>query len=716
MKEYQINLDCICVESSFNYIYGGWQGNLIILEFVNQSQISLISTSNNQNGSAQESYYVIKVDQFVYISNYLYGLSIFNVEDLHNPIFVITLKIVGAQSTQSYLFQNEKILYTNSEYYGVYIVDVSDLYQDQSKFITTSEQSNLISKVSPDVVLNQFAITSDEKLFFLGVRSIGIQIYDISNLQNKMNPVFLQLISAYGNFSNMIFFGSNYRYFAVSTESNILIFQQTVEIEDQDYVGLYRQNLSVNIQLDQKIDDYFSLCLVNNLYLVVRGGLTYQFYVLDLSLPYSYQLIVKSPFLLQEFVVNGILKKSALYHLEKRQYLLLAYSKKIFVYETQSKNSLNQPQFDLTYIFSLDFVYQVNDMTSSSNEDYLFMCYSKFIIVLDIRNITDFKVVQIIEKLEQFTNDYSSIALAHDDKFGIITVLQQAAIFFELDSHFQIKYLSNLSLYGAFQVEYDKGGRNLFFIADGISGVTIIDSSDRKDPKIKSTYYMNKQIISIFQPFSMQNSLLLNESQLSIITVINFSDLDKIKTVQSFFDTNEESHQCIIDSFNRVMIVMEMSNIKIYFLEKQAKILRQNFFISQMSSSTQVMFDFQNKIDEKKIKLEAQNEYAQIGEDCVIYFFPYYIQNQYQIQSLKVFYEPYEQQNILPSWISLDKVYQVMQFNPPKELFTGQNTTLLFQIQLQTIFENTDFILTSLPLNISSANSLLIHQKLVKKY
>lgn len=97
----------------------------------------------------------------------------------------------------------------------------------------------------------------------------------------------------------------------------------------------------------------------------------------------------------------------------------------------------------------------------------------------------------------------------------------------------KIEILEFVQLFGAESLRYDKRKNGIFYIADGVSGVTVLDSSD----KSRNIQFVNSISVSgwvgrVFQPDGNLNILIVSHHDRGSISVMDISNWKYVHKIQ----------------------------------------------------------------------------------------------------------------------------------------------------------------------------------------
>ncbi|EAR92741.2 transmembrane protein, putative (macronuclear) [Tetrahymena thermophila SB210] len=667
------------VDSNQKYLYIGCFGYLIILDVSNKlniQEIAFVSVTHDFT------YWITLIeDQYVLLSNYYSNILIFDISDIQRPVLFRKLDQVGSESVQTYFFQNQKILYSLSFYYFLQITDLSLLFQNKTQFQTMDEKQFVqgIFNIQSSYVINSMFVSTDENYLFLTIRSNGFLIYDISNTQFKMSPQFLINVNSFGFSTFIQTAGINDRYIVFSEGISLKIYEKTTPNTSQTVINIFNLDQCILVNSFKEMWPW-SIIYIENKYLVVTAGFT-GFQIHDMTIPLMPQLTFKDK------------RENASYdcslYLAKRKILLIGQSEKgIAFYNTTL--SYSSPTFILSKIYSANP--DTDSFVSNSDENILAFVDEKSFGFIDLTDIQNTFVIDSVQLPPTESRSLEGIAMDENFLYGCSALRNRGVYYFKFDypeggknTGKKIQIINFVELYGAESVIYDKRNNGIFYVADGVSGVTVLDSSDKtRQIQLVSTNSVLGWAGRVFQPDGNLNILIVSHHDRGSISVMDISNQYQIIKIQEMQFIPSGSFASVTDLQNSFLAITVTNGFRICQTNSPINLHAQMIRSKDKQSSENLIDIFNPFISSQKVNNQIV---AKIGESVSFTIVPLYYFQGIQYKSL-LQYDQYQTKQI-PSWITFQPFTQTINMVPQYTYISSYQgfCILLLDIYLQ-IFSN----------------------------
>ncbi|KAL4497894.1 hypothetical protein ABPG72_000649 [Tetrahymena utriculariae] len=614
------------------------------------------------------------------------GVHLFYFKDIENPTYVKTLVKICSDVQQTYIMQNQPILFTLSNYYEVVLINLGDKFKNQDPSFQNFDETKLdyfsIDQTGGSKTYNYMLIDDEEQYMYLGVRTNGIVVYDLTYLliPDVQAPIVVQELKSLG-LANWISFAPSllpvrekYDYLFLSDGSGFKIFQKVPINLNSNIINLYNSD---NCIFYGYTTDQWPWSVVtysdNNQYFAISSGYAgmYTFFLDQYGQLYTIQEQIKR----YGESHDGIL------YLKNRKVIVLGQSGQGMAFY----NATN-PQ-KLTYINEFKLIDKQNDcddITTDKQERYL-ACANGF-QGLYILQVDDFMnpILWAEGDLILQKNGVESVIVDDQLKFGFYAVREEGIGAFQIiknngaNTIEQTKYFATLGAeYLRFHINSDQ---TLVLVADGYQGLTIIDCKDYLNPILIKSIPVQGWSVKFTQLQANPSTVIVTQmekGQISVIDISTIQDATKISALQfgsesAFGIASHPSNKFIIFTLSQGMRICNTVNS----IRMHTQINRQSTFSSSY-------------LPPVPLRSLSSSEKLYIGENVQLIMAPYYIQRNVKLNQI-YYYHNYQPEQ-LPSWITFKQYQSAICLVPNLDaLNTNQGFNILL-IQVLIPIYPTDF-------------------------
>ncbi|KAL4453975.1 hypothetical protein ABPG74_003858 [Tetrahymena malaccensis] len=677
----QYAFNSIYVDGNQKYLYIGCFGYLIILDVSNKlniQEIAFVSITHDFT------YWITLIeDQYLLLSNYYSNILIYDISNIQMPTLFRRLDQVGSESVQTYYFSKEQILYSISFYYSLQITDLSLLFQNKAQFQTMDEQQNTQGtfNIQSSYVINSMYVSQDLNYLFLTIRSNGFLIYDISTRQFKMSPSFLINVNSFGFSTFIQTAGINDRYVIFSEGISLKIYEKTIPNTSQTIINIFNLDQCIFVNSFKEMWPW-SILYIENKYLVVTAGYT-GFQIYDMSIPLMPQQTFKDK-------RENTSYDSSLY-LAKRKILLIGQSEKgIAFYNTTL--SYSQPTFILSKIYSANP--DTDSFVSNADENILAFVDEKSFGFIDLNDIQNTFVIDQVQLPPNESRSLEGIAMDENFQYGCSALRNRGIFYFKFDvsedgknQGKKIKVINFIELYGAESVVYDKRNNGIFYVADGVSGVTVLDSSDKsKQIQLVSTNTVLGWAGKVFQPDGNLNILIVNHHDRGSISVMDISNLSQIQKIQEMQFIPYGSFASVTDLQNNFLAITVQNGFRVCQTNSPINLHAQMKRSKDQQSSTNLIDMFNPFIQNQKTNNQIV---AKIGESVSFTVVPLNYFKGVQYKSLLLYEFQIKQ---IPSWITFQPFSQTINMIPQNSITSPNQGFCILLLDIYLQIYSSDFV------------------------
>ncbi|EAR93428.2 two component regulator propeller family protein (macronuclear) [Tetrahymena thermophila SB210] len=667
-------------------------------------------------------------DRIFYINADFEGLLAFRIDrqtqnnQLQVNLVKILTKLAVTSFTELVVTSKNNYVFVIDRWNGIYILyDLSQLQligddaeQNNNQKIQLV-QFNLGSKIG---YTSSLAKSLDDQFLYVGVRSLGILIY---NINDPLNPQFFQQLQLSGQSFSLALspkqnvipnatFDNQYIYYLNSLSvavfqkqkpslynniPNLFNLQQSQLFQEGKAISKWRCTISQNSQYLLGAFDADGLCIfkieVNSYTQTIpsKMQLVYQFNEQQeqiISTNTFRQFGPDEPIPLGFQIENIQFTKG-----EKHIYFTSQQSDKNVVAYKFQVNISPDGQYSFQYVKGLkyDQVYYSEQFNISEDEQHAVMSFDVGIALVDMVNF---------EVISMYTNQgvigtCCGAVLSHDKKHALAVVRNVGLFIYDTSDMKNPNMVNQWRTNGGETLIRSKTDKIIYLI-DGFNGLVLLDSTKLPDivvlGKFVSSGWTNFISFTVDEKYGIISTM--DTGTLTLIDLNNKSDLKII--MKSTIQQQDSLTTCIDKSGLQFLYSTNEKGLRLFNLQSQVLI-----HVERQVQS----------IDTQLYSLISDSDPFQVGLQYLVKFVLLY-RKPNQIISQIYYYQDLVLQD-LPSWIVVNRSNQSntnlqaqIQLNIPKECLDSQNGTKSFLIivietcfQLSStsfIYQNSDLITT----------------------
>ncbi|KAL4497857.1 hypothetical protein ABPG72_000612 [Tetrahymena utriculariae] len=683
------SVDSIYVDSTAQYIYIGSQGYIYLVQVSSQGKKQSDFTVSMHVGiySGESNYiYSTEDEQYLMVANLGNGVSVINISQKSLP-YLVSQKLPEWQVIDLKMVNKGQIVYAIEEWYGLFVGDFSSLFQNENIF--KAKDQVWVNHISFQANSRAIEVSSDEKLLFVGIRQIGVYIFDISN---KLNPILIQKVQISGLANHIFMYNS-------------------------DNSFLYSNGCCVSIT--NKVEANFNTDIPN----IFNTHISRSFQVLDVdTIPWEYKYSSNSQYLYLAAAFNGL----QVFKLQNSTFLppIKLFSSNSYpstsadtVYLIEEKNLLIQGSsekgiilWDIKNLTSIKKVGEFNHPLQNSDSDGI-VYNSKLgclaiangyqgAYLLDINDLSNLKMISEINVIDydmQVTAE--SILMTQDANYLALCLRYYGVLIFNMKILKNPNLINNFITYGGEKciLSYDE---NYIFVSDGYKGITIINFIDKENAYIQSSLNLGAQALYAYQSKINQNIIyisLIENGQLALVDVSNKSSPYKMAQIQYGF----EKSFALREAPNQQFITYLTSNgLRFQSISFPIKIHTQIRKIAYIQQNLQ-----------KTFITVASNQSFQVGETIELIFSSILFNQSIKLE--QIFYYKEFQVSSIEQWMQFSQGKNKLRMVIDKNAISNNNGLNIILLQILIKLNQTSFI--SQTYSINQTQSSQIYQKLKQR-
>ncbi|KAL4454022.1 hypothetical protein ABPG74_003905 [Tetrahymena malaccensis] len=693
-NQYIINTFFITLDT--NYIILGVNCYVKIMKIVQSALNQIIFSSTNflqeitTSGfqCLSNSNHVIANNAAIILSSVRDGVHLFYFKNIESPTYIKSLVKICSDVQQTYIMQNQPILFTLSKYYEVVLINLGNKFNNQDPSFSSIDETTLdyfsIDQTGGSKTYNYMLIDDEEQYMYLGVRTNGVVVYDLTYLldPNVSAPIVIQELKSLG-LANWISFAppllplrQKYDYLFLSDGSGFKIFQKVPVNLNSNIINLYNQD---NCIFSGYTTDQWPWSVVtytdSNQYFAISSGYAgmYTFMLDQYGQLYQIQQQIKR----YDESHDGIL------YLKKRKVIVLGQSGQGMAFYNAT-----DPQ-NLTYIneFKLnDKQNDCDDITTDKQERYL-ACANGF-QGLYILQVDDFMNPILWAEGDMILkkNGVESVIIDDQLKFGFYAVREEGVGAFQIIKNNGVNTIAQTKYFATLGAEYLRfhisSDQTLVLVADGYQGLTIIDCKDYLNPKLIKSIPVQGWAVKFTQLQANPQTVIVSQmekGQISVIDISTIQEATKISALQfgsesAFGIASHPTNKFIVFTLSQGMRVCNTVNsIRIHTQINRSSVFTSKYFppipLQSMSSS----------------------EKLYVGENVQLITTPYYIQRIVKLNQI-YYYHNYQLEQ-LPSWIKFIQYQSTISIVPNLDALNNNQGFNILLIQVLIPIYATDFIM-----------------------
>ncbi|KAL4482741.1 hypothetical protein ABPG73_021401 [Tetrahymena malaccensis] len=460
--------------------------------------------------------------QWVYLSCDIVGVIVLKLDFIpnSNPRQAHFTKAAygnGYRKTWSLVVTSDnKYIYEIENWFGIFYADNSQTLAANSS--TYPIQLNFqaywpFQYINP--VCTIIFISNDNNFIFVGVRSIGILIFDISHRENIQ---FFQHIQIDG-LSNSAVLSGDEKYLYYANSLSIQTFQQSSPNLNNNFPNIFNAHQALQKQMD---GIYKWRCYTDPTNQYLMGSFDYSgtymipFYnnPLNLQIQYAAYLKIESDSMSFD-TKNNLLFIPSLYS-----------NKLITVFSIQPTSS--EPNISLTNpkevsSFSVDTYQMAEQLIFSKDRQYAIQTYQSGIILFNMTNPFNISQIYYYASPDFMQGETGGGAITDDNNYIIACCRNYGIYVLDCVDKSNIYLSDYLETLGAESITLSKISTNYGYLMDGIRGFAILDLTAL--PKIKILSRTNIQgWTQLGIPIKQDRYILIGSQDIGMLTLVDIQD------------------------------------------------------------------------------------------------------------------------------------------------------------------------------------------------
>ncbi|KAL4461533.1 hypothetical protein ABPG74_016157 [Tetrahymena malaccensis] len=654
------------------YQYLG-SGNMSYQNSFQYSQFSFLSAQATQDES------------FILTSLSINQIAIFQIEkkvnvngtlEISNLTYLISLAF-DYWIVQLILLKN--ILYCIDPWQGLYITDLSPLYQNNTQAIKPIKFG--LGNINLSPTTQCLTVSSDLKYLYLGVRSQGILIYDISNITN---PVFYYQIFVQGQAYCLI----------ISNKGQALYYSNSNGLLQYQQSKLSNINLTPNLYNSHKSESVFDGHPFYKWRCQISQNSNVLYVSFDVEMIQRFQIIkndqIKGDIILKKidnlpYATSSVNSTTYIEEIcidKNQNYLYIPVTNDnniIMKYQIPSSTNIFTP---LLYIQSLQYSnpQYAESLKISQDNRYLVLAYAIGVLIVDNEK---FEVLSLLNIFEMQSNCYGA-EFTRDTNY-IFATARNIGVWIIDSRDKKNPFIIQVIKTKAAETVIVSKLYDIMYCLDGFNGLLIFDTSVLPNVKILSHLKLEGWVnyITLLQD---ENFGIISTMDSGMLSLINLTDKANPYVISSYQQGLQNSFSACVDPSMQYIFILNSQSIR-YFPINSDTHIHYEFSVKQTNQSSQV-----------RVVL-SQDDYLQVGQIYELRLISLYQQPNQQINNIFLYQN--EQKQALPTWINqINKLY--LQMAIPKEAISISNNSIItLLVQTQYSLSNSSFIYNSSSFAIS---------------
>ncbi|EAR94818.4 hypothetical protein TTHERM_00717410 (macronuclear) [Tetrahymena thermophila SB210] len=616
----------------------------------------------------------VKTDGIVEISNLTYLISIYS------DYWIVQL-----------IFLNNFIYYIDS-WQGLYFADLLPFFQNPQsvKNIKPTKFGLGSTNLSPTTYC--MVISSDQKYLYLGVRSQGILIYDISNISN---PIWYYQLFAQGQAYYLLISNKGQALY-YSNSNGLYQYQQTELSFTNKTPNMYNSHKSKNLfegppfykwrcQILKKSNTLFvsfDVDYIQRFQIIknnqLKGDINLQ--QIDI-LPYAKDATTSTP-----YIENVCIDKN-------EDYLYIPVTDQtniILKYQIPSSINSSAP---LQYKQSLQYsnVQYAESLKLSQDNRYMVVAYSVGVMIVDIEK---FEVLSLLSIQDMQINCYGA-EFTRDTNY-IFATARNIGVWIINAKDKQNPFVIQALNTKAAETVKTSNLYDIMYCLDGFNGLLIFDTSALPNVVILSNLKLQGWVNHITL-LSDENFGIISTMDAGMLSLVNLKDKSNPILISSYQIGQQNSQSTCVDPSMQYLIILNSQSIRYFPLDSDV-LIHHEFSIKQFDQNS------------KGRVVLSQEDFLLVGQTYELRLIPLYQQPNQLINNIFIYQN--EQKQAIPSWINqINKLY--LEMTIPKEAVSISNNSIItLLVQTQFSLNNSSFIQNLTSFVVSPSLSSKIYQYL----
>ncbi|EAR94820.2 hypothetical protein TTHERM_00717430 (macronuclear) [Tetrahymena thermophila SB210] len=641
---------------------------------------------------------VTQDERFMFSNLSSNDIAIFQIEknvNIQGTIEISNLVYLSSIYCEYWIVQ--LILLKNFIYYidpwkGLYFADLSPLYQNPMSPKNIKPTKFGLGSTNLSTTTYCMAISSDQNYLYLGVRSQGILIYDISNISNPIwyYQIFVQGQPYYLLISNK---GQTLYY---SNSNGLYQYQQIRLSFTKNTPNMHNSHKSKSLfdgpplfkwrcQILKKSNVLYAAFDVNMLqrFQVIKNNQVkgdIQLYQID-TLPYAQDITNSTPYIETICVDKN----------EDYLYVPIADQTNIILkYQIPNSANSSAPLQNVQYL-QYNNVQYAESLKISQDSKYMVMAYSIGVLIIDIEK---FEVLSLLNIQDMQANCYGA-EFTRDTNY-IFATARNIGVWIINAQDKQNPFIIQVLKTKAAETVIASKLYDIMYCLDGFNGLLIFDTSALPNIKVLSNFKLQGWVNDITL-LNDESFGIISTMDVGMLTLINLNDKSNPILVSSYQIGQQNSYSTCVDSSMQYLYILNQQGIRYFPLDSDV-LIHHEFSIKQFDQNS------------KGRVVLSQDDFLQVGQTYELRLIPLYQQPNQLINNIFIYQN--QQQQAIPIWINqISKLY--LEMTIPKEVVSfSSNSIITLIVQTQFSLNNSSFIQNSTSFVISPSLSNKIYQYL----
>ncbi|EAR83239.1 calpain family cysteine protease (macronuclear) [Tetrahymena thermophila SB210] len=627
-------------DERFLYVIGTYQ-MITVVDFQVRDQFKVLAKlSQNNNRIIRKTILVSKSNNYFYVGGGMAGLFVYKYDQQQNQIINLALVPTGYVASACIGTSDNNYMYGTNQYTGLYVADLRPLQGiDSSQY----PLSLPIKIVWPFQTIQPLAysinISQNEDMIYVGVRSQGILVF---NITDKLNPQYfyqIQIISL----SYYITFSSNYQYLYYANANSVYTFQ-LIDMNLNDQVpNVFNSQQFVQKNEPSFMKPYCSIFDDNfyfgffNAHLFSVGNIQGNPYQLDIPSNKVYNIWSAS---LTQY------KGSTIFYVP-----LIGLSKTNVAFYAYDYSSLyTSSDVTLMLTFSLPDQYVNENIAQLDFNLDQTLCvvaqYSGFYLL-------KFDGPLKITFLQYYRNQYYQIVgttkravFSKDNQYILISIQNFGLSVIQIQENYKLVQVNDLQTLGAENMMKSDISTDYCFLYDGSNGFAIIDLTALPQIKILSRISLTGWTIFGVSLYN-DSYVFVQQNEKGMISVIDIRDKQNISLFSQYERGADQAQSACVSKNYDFSFIQNNNYVLVMPLKSQIMLQSTAREIAIINNTQQF------------VKAIQKDEILQVGQTVQFYFQILYPKSQQMVIQKINIYQNFQEQT-LPTWMIYNQQTQTL--------------------------------------------------------
>ncbi|KAL4463229.1 hypothetical protein ABPG74_007230 [Tetrahymena malaccensis] len=628
------------VDEKYLFVIGMYS-SIAVVDFQVRNSFKIIaSIRENNNRNFRQNILVSKSNQFFYVGGGMSGIFVYKYNEQQQQILNLANAKIGYIASACIGTSDNNYMYGTNQYTGLYVADLRVLQGiDPSQYPLNLPINNIWPFEDIQSLAFTIKMSQNEDLLYVGVRSQGILVF---NITDKLNPRYfyqIQIISL----SNYIAFSSNYQYLYYANSDSIYTFQLIEMSLNEQIPNIFnskqfvqKKDSSFNKRFCYILDDNFFFAFFNSKEVLV-GQISGNPYQLDFLSSKAYK--IQSASLIQ--YVGSTILYIALIGLSQTNIAFYAYDYST-LYTTQTMT------LKLTFTLPDSYV----------NENITFLNFNLDQTLCAVAQFSGFYLLKFdgplnITFLSQYKNQYYQIKgttkraiFSKDNTYILISIQNFGISVIQIQDSYKLVQVNDLQTLGAENMIKSEISTDYCFLLDGSKGFAIIDLTVLPQIKILSRITLKGWAMFGISLYN-DNYFFVQQNEKGMVSVIDMRDKKNISLFSTYERGADQAQSACVSKNGDFSFVENNKYVLVMPLKSQIMLQSTAQEIQLINNSYQF------------VKALKNDEILQVGQTVQFYFQILYPKSQKMVIQKINIYQNFQEQD-LPTWMIYNQQTQTL--------------------------------------------------------